>query len=171
MMIILTRVVLAGATAASLALVPPAAAQAAARGTLTDAVLASTLEICMKLVRGNYDLDNAAALAVFGLAPAPDEAVLRARFPGTEAVRGRFPGGAILLVQVPGHPCKAQVSGSERLNARDALLAELARSGAESASESGADYETTTYYFTDSTILVQTEQSSSKVIIAVKRRD
>lgn len=171
MMTLRARPFLAVATAASLILVPPATARNAGAGTITNAVLASVLEICMKAVRGNYDLDDAAALAVFGLAPAPDEADLRARFPGMEAVRGRFPGGAVLVATSPGQPCKVQVTGPDRLKARDALLSELARSGAESESESADDYETQTYFFTDSTILVQTKRSSSTVNIAVKRRD
>lgn len=168
MMNIRTRTILAVAIAASCAFVPPAAAQSAPKGSLTNGVLASVLEICMKSVRNNYDLNDTAALAVFGLAPAPDEEYLRTRIPGMEAVRGKFPGGAVLLAVVPGQPCKVQVTGSDRLKARDALLSELAGSGAESQSESGADYETQTYFFTDSTILVQTKQSI--VNIAVKRR-
>ncbi|MES2441250.1 MAG: hypothetical protein V4574_00340 [Pseudomonadota bacterium] len=167
----MNRTLLAVATGAGLALVPPAAARTAGNGNIANAVLASVLEICMKAVRGNYDLDDAAALAVFGLAPAPDEADLRARFPGIEAVRGRFAGGAVQLALVPGQPCKVQVIGTDRLKARDALLSELAGTGAESESDSGADHETRTYFFTDSTILVQTRQSANIVNIAVKRRE
>lgn len=169
MMAIFTRALLAAATMASLTLAAtPAARTAPDQVSIGYAVLWSVLGVCTDSVTGGYDFNDTGKLAAFGLEPAADEADLRSSYPGMEAARGSFPHGDILVGQASGLPCMVLVSGSERIAARDRLLAYLDRDGGQPNRESGADYEAVTYYFTDTTIIVQTKNLGT-VNIAVKR--
>ena len=135
-----TSLRLAGLTALGAALASSGAAsgQSASTVSLADATTRAALELCPASLEGKLGLNDAAALAPFGVAPAPDsaEAPLREKFTGVEMARGTFASGTMTVLVWDPHRCIVVIGGNDRLAARDTVMAAVAAKGGTLVNES-----------------------------------
>jgi len=124
-----------------------------------NAALAGTLAICVGVIDGTFNLDNAAALAEFGFRPGSDadEDSVRQNNPGMELAIAETTDGKVLLGGRSRHFCIVEVQGATRTAVRDEMIRQLFETGARNEQHKADDGDLVrTFHFEAHTIEVQT---------------
>jgi len=153
----------AGTTVAS-----PAPAQAPDKIDMIDAGVASVLAICVPVMAGSFDINDAAALAPFGFRPwsGADEAEVRASVPGIEIASADTDDGSV-VIGAERDVCTSKFVGDRSVAVRDALIRQLTETGVRQQRIAEDGSVTLAFFFTAASIYVDTR--NGKIMVQVRR--
>lgn len=169
------RVNLAALAAAGFALLSwgPVAARPAADTNIATSTARVVSELCPAALSGKLDMNDASALAAFGLAPssAEREGYMRRKHPDVEMADATLTDGGLVVGVYEGN-CLILLQGPNRMAALDATIATVAARGGKLVNDqmlNGTHF--TEYNFLGYSFVAQRDGAAEVVAVSMTRMD